>query len=138
MTTTDDVRALTLRQPWATLVAEHGKDVENRTWPTRWRGTLLIHAGQGFDPGCPPSARRRTPALPAGAFLAAAALTDCHQHRPGCCASTWAEPDAYHWVLTGIRPLSVPVPCSGARGLWRPDPELIALARRRLSRAAAR
>ena len=38
------VRALTIRQPWAWAVARGGKDVENRSWRTAYRGPLLIHA----------------------------------------------------------------------------------------------
>ena len=38
-------RALSIRQPWAWLILHAGKDVENRTWKTHLRGTVLIHAG---------------------------------------------------------------------------------------------
>jgi hypothetical protein len=37
-------KALSIRQPWAYLVAAGIKDIENRTWLTRYRGRLLIHA----------------------------------------------------------------------------------------------
>lgn len=43
---TAPVKALSIRQPWAWLIAHGYKDVENRTWPTNFRGKLLIHAGQ--------------------------------------------------------------------------------------------
>jgi hypothetical protein len=43
------IRALSIRQPWAWLVANGYKDVENRSWPTPHRGDTLIHAGQVFD-----------------------------------------------------------------------------------------
>lgn len=39
------VRALSLRQPWAWLVL-HGKDIENRKWPTKLRGEFFIHAAK--------------------------------------------------------------------------------------------
>ncbi|HOW47347.1 MAG TPA: ASCH domain-containing protein [Rubrivivax sp.] len=42
--------ALSIRQPWAWLVANGIKPVENRTWPTRHRGPTLIHAGLVFEP----------------------------------------------------------------------------------------
>jgi hypothetical protein len=41
--------ALSVRQPWATAIIFGGKDIENRTWPTRYRGRVLIHAGKGMD-----------------------------------------------------------------------------------------
>ena len=39
--------ALSIRQPWAWLIL-NGKDVENRQWPTRFRGRFLIHASKGM------------------------------------------------------------------------------------------
>ena len=43
------MKVLSIRQPWAQLVASGAKDVENRTWPTRYRGPVLIHASQRAD-----------------------------------------------------------------------------------------
>lgn len=42
-------KTLTLTQPWATLVAKGQKLVETRTWLTRYRGPILIHAAQGIS-----------------------------------------------------------------------------------------
>jgi hypothetical protein len=39
------VKALTLHQPWASLVAAGVKMIETRSWSTRYRGPLAIHAG---------------------------------------------------------------------------------------------
>ncbi|HET9893736.1 MAG TPA: ASCH domain-containing protein [Streptosporangiaceae bacterium] len=38
--------ALTVHQPWAAAIMWAGKNVENRTWPTKYRGPLLIHAAR--------------------------------------------------------------------------------------------
>lgn len=43
------MKTLSIRQPWAWLIAHGYKDVENRTWGTNIRGSFLIHAGQTFD-----------------------------------------------------------------------------------------
>lgn len=40
--------ALSIRQPWAWLIIHGGKDIENRNWPTRFRGRLLVHASKGM------------------------------------------------------------------------------------------
>ena len=40
--------ALSIRQPWAWLILNGGKDIENRNWPTRFRGRFLIHAAKGM------------------------------------------------------------------------------------------
>lgn len=42
------MKALTLWQPWATLVALQQKKIETRSWGTTYRGTLAIHAAQNF------------------------------------------------------------------------------------------
>src|SRR3954462_15938308 len=43
------MRALSVRQPWASLIAHGHKLIENRSWCTSYRGPLLIHAGQSVD-----------------------------------------------------------------------------------------
>jgi ASCH domain len=41
------MRALSIKQPWAGLIAAGIKDIENRSWRTRYRGGVLIHASTG-------------------------------------------------------------------------------------------
>lgn len=43
------MKVLTLKQPWATLVAEGIKKIEFRSWKTNYRGKILIHAGASID-----------------------------------------------------------------------------------------
>jgi len=45
----NDLRALSVWQPWAWLIVRGYKDIENRTWQTGYRGTILIHAPKKFD-----------------------------------------------------------------------------------------
>ena len=40
------IKALSIRQPWAWLIVNGIKDVENRSWNTQHRGPLLIHAAK--------------------------------------------------------------------------------------------
>jgi len=42
------MKALTLTQPWATLVAIGAKKIETRSWSTAYRGPLAIHAAKTF------------------------------------------------------------------------------------------
>ena len=42
---------ITLTQPWATLVAIGAKKIETRSWATKYRGPLLIHAAAGYGKG---------------------------------------------------------------------------------------
>jgi len=39
------MKALSIRQPWAWLIVNGHKDIENRTWATKFRGEVLVHAG---------------------------------------------------------------------------------------------
>lgn len=43
------VKALSIMQPWAWLIVNGHKDVENRSWEAGYRGPLLIHAGKKLD-----------------------------------------------------------------------------------------
>lgn len=40
------MRALSIRQPWASSILHLGKDVENRVWRTSVRGHVVLHAAQ--------------------------------------------------------------------------------------------
>jgi len=42
------MKALTLTQPWASLMAVGAKTIETRSWETMYRGGLVIHAAKGF------------------------------------------------------------------------------------------
>jgi activating signal cointegrator 1 len=44
------VKALTIRQPWASLIAAGVKTIETRGWRTSYRGDILIHAGRTMPP----------------------------------------------------------------------------------------
>lgn len=44
------MRCLSLTQPWATLIALGAKKIETRSWATRYRGPLAIHAAKGLGP----------------------------------------------------------------------------------------
>lgn len=44
--------ALSIMQPWAWLIVNGHKDIENRDWPTKFRGLVAIHAGKKPDDDC--------------------------------------------------------------------------------------
>ena len=44
------MKTLTIKQPWASLIIEGGKDIENRTRRTHVRGWVLVHTGLRMDP----------------------------------------------------------------------------------------
>jgi hypothetical protein len=134
--TNDDVRVLTVRQPWASAIADGTKPVENRTRPTSYRGPVLIHAGLApadvTRETAPEvllrwSATRphRNAELPVGVVLAVANLAGVHADRGSCCGP-WAERGAWHWRFDEVVALERPVAHRGALGLPRATPELLA------------
>lgn len=75
------MKALSIRQPWAWLIAIGAKDVENRTWSTSYRGPVLIHASKRLDRDAYDVLSHRYPIpLPnsygRGGFIARGALVD--------------------------------------------------------------
>jgi|SRR5947209_4848742 len=77
--------ALSLKQPWAALLAAGRKSIEVRNWPTARRGRILIHAARIADPR--PEAWAHVPpelrpiAELAGGVIGAADLTGCVEYR---------------------------------------------------------
>ena len=70
------MKVLTIRQPWATLIAEGLKGYEFRTWNTKYRGDLLIHAGKGIDKEAMKRFSDYNLEYPTGCIIAKAILTD--------------------------------------------------------------
>ncbi|UXX95798.1 ASCH domain-containing protein [Streptomyces sp. AD2-2] len=128
-------RALTVRQPWAALIAAGLKPVENRSWalPASFAGPLLIHAGTKDDadgwavPGVREALEGIGRSLAYGAIVAVVQRVTCHR-AASCCADRWGEPGAWHWVLEDVRRLSSPIPATGRLSLWRPEPEAVVAA----------
>ena len=78
--------AISVKQPWAALLVAGVKTVEVRTWPTRKRGPILIHAASAADDRPEGWALVTTPELKALAALrrgiiGAAELTACVRYR---------------------------------------------------------
>ena len=112
------MKALTIRQPYASLVIEGTKDVENRTW---YPGDEMI--GERF--AVHSSARPDTHALesfghllrgasPNGMVLGTVSLFAVVRDS----ASAWASAGNYHWLLAEPELFDEPVPMLGKLGLW--------------------
>ena len=71
------MKVLTIKQPYATLIAEEIKEYEFRTWKTKYRGELLIHAGNGVDKDALKRFEHLNLEYPKGQIIAKANLTDC-------------------------------------------------------------
>jgi hypothetical protein len=129
------MRALTLLQPWASLIAIGAKHLETRSWSTAYRGPLAIHAGKGWNDGS--RATLQFPAvqaalrgagmvemadLPRGCLIAVCELCAC---RPILAEPAEPErsfgiytPGRFAWELQDVRALPRPLPLRGSLGLW--------------------
>ena len=71
------MKVLTIKQPFATLIAEGIKEYEFRTWKTKYRGEVLIHAGKGIDKKAMEKYNHLNLEYPSGCIIAKATITDC-------------------------------------------------------------
>jgi hypothetical protein len=101
------VRAMSVKQPWASLIAKGQKTIETRTWATKYRGDLLIVSS-------------KSPRIqPAGFALALARLVECRPMTPqdetaACCG---VYPHAFAWVLKDVKSVA-PFPVHGRLGIY--------------------
>lgn len=122
------MKALSIRQPWAWLIVHGGKDIENRRWPTAYRGPLLIHAAKGMTDAEYGSARDfaqalgvlvpAPPDLQRGGIVGQVDLADCVTSRDldRIYGSNWFC-GPFGFVLRNPRPLAF-VPLRGSLGLF--------------------
>ena len=71
------MKVITIKQPFATLIAEGLKEYEFRTWKTKYRGELLIHAGKGVDKKAMKKFDHLNLEYPSGCIIAKVNLVDC-------------------------------------------------------------
>ena len=71
------MKVLTIKQPFASLIAEGYKIYEFRTWKTHYRGEFLIHAGLGVDKEAMKRFEYLNLDYPKGKIIAKCNLTDC-------------------------------------------------------------
>lgn len=71
------MKVITIKQPQATLIAEGYKEYEFRTWKTKFRGDILIHAGKSIDKKAMERFKYLELEYPIGQIIAKAIITDC-------------------------------------------------------------
>ena len=70
------MKVITIKQPYATLIAEELKKYEFRTWNTKYRGDILIHAGKTVDKKALERFKVYNFEYPLGCIIAKAQITD--------------------------------------------------------------
>ncbi len=127
-------KALSLTQPMAWAIF-HGKDVENRTWPTKFRGRVYIHASKKFDKehfnfiALSGIEVLLDEPLPQGEFVHGAIIgevdiIDCryrHGDMNDNLFSPWAVVGQYGFILANAVEYDNPIPCKGMLGFFKPN-----------------
>lgn len=111
------MKALSIKQPWANMIACNSKTIETRTWRTAHRGLLLIVASKSS------SKAKRRPVEPLGGHaIAVARLVGCRPMTPDDepAAKCACYPGAYAWFLDDIRRIR-PFPVKGRLKLYEVD-----------------
>ena len=135
------MQALTIREPWASLIVSTNKKFETRDWKRNYRGLLAIHSGKQSVPveDYPLGLEEILDDLEITQndlnnnkqkIIAIATLKEIHlmtdkfineQTELERLTGFW-EPGLYAWELTNIKPLSEPIAARGMPGLWEvPD-----------------
>lgn len=140
-----EIKAVTISQPWASLIARGEKWIENRTWSTNYRGELAIHAGKGLQYLTKEDIKQ----YPTGCIIAVGQLVACErldtiqqmsvseldQHDLIHLGAyrTWSQAAIHHyaegpwcWILEDVQPVDH-FPCKGAQGLWNINRWLLGL-----------
>lgn len=119
------MKALSIREPYASLIREGIKRIETRSWATKYRGEILIHASatkihkEGADLTNLVSETRQ------GKIIAKARLVDCVKMTPEFIATLsdterrcgFYSVGRVAWILEDIEPIEC-VSAKGSLGLW--------------------
>ena len=144
------MKALTLTQPWATLVAIGAKRIETRSWRTAYRGPLAIHAAKSWprealafasSQACSEAFKSRGAMywFARGSVVATCNLVEClPMQASGCLPGIFDDcpeldtPEErafgdysagrWAWILEEVKSLDHPIPAKGALGLWEWNP----------------
>lgn len=128
-------RILSVRMPWAALIIDGSKWVENRSWQTGYRGRIGIHASTQLakGPGVPTVTSRMD--RDRGHIIGTVRITGVHEASIAACALNDCAAGGgmfpgdpllggrfpLHWTLADPRPLVTPFHAKGALSLWHAD-----------------
>ena len=124
------MKALTIRQPWATLIMQGVKRYEFRSWKTNFRGEVLIHAGKGIDKEAVERLKKYLPEgkLPLGKILGKVNITDCVPMSEEFASmlskenndiyTTHSFSRNYGFKLEDVEVFDTPIDAKGQLGFW--------------------
>ena len=112
------MKYISIKQPWAWLIVSGQKDIENRDWPTRFRGQIALHAGKHVPAEIDLlliearfGVKIPREELKFGGVVGVAEISDCVRHHD----SQWFSGE-YGFVIKNARPVTF-VPWKGNTGI---------------------
>lgn len=113
------MKALSIRQPWAWLIVNGLKSLENRTWATNFRGAFLVHASHQPDMNQKEYSELRQAVhddfdvwmpeniadLPCGGIVGQAEIVDCVSEVSEEIDLIWHEEGCFAFLLDNPKPL---------------------------------
>ena len=129
------MKALSVRAPWWWFILHGDKDIENRDWSTRFRGTVYLHTSKWYRSGevledmhAIATLIRPVPEMfelahlraGAGCIVGRVDIVDCVSHS----SSPWFF-GKYGFVLENPIAYARPVPCKGAFGFFDVPDEVV-------------
>lgn len=124
------MKVLTVKQPFASLIAQGYKKYEFRSWKTKYRGELYIHAGNGIDKNRMEMVKDYNLNYPNGYIIAKVNLVDCtlvdekmnevlRKSNPNVYTHDYTG--YYAWKLEDVKILDEPIKVSGKLSVWNYD-----------------
>lgn len=128
------MKALTIKQPAASLIIQGDKKYEFRSWKTKYRGTILIHAGKGIDKPSITRLKKYLPKeLPSSSIIGTVDILDCILITPEFKEQLLLENKDiymrasigdYAWKLDNIVIFDKQIEAKGKLSLWDYDIEI--------------
>lgn len=124
------MKVITLKQPWATLVAEGIKQYEFRSWKYNYRGEILIHAGAGIDKDAMKKVESLNLEYPQKRIIAKVTIEDCLElneklNKEICSSNIMVYGNknrtGFVWKLKDVSKLNIEKIISGKQGIWNYD-----------------
>ena len=127
------MKALTIKQPWASLIIEGYKKYEFRSWKTNYRGKILIQAGLSLEKDMKERFKDYNLEYKLGYIIGEAEIVDCilvdeefNESLRNIDPIVYGRSnhvENYAWKLENIKKYDNPIPCKGKLGLWNYEGE---------------
>ena len=125
------MKALTIKEPWASLIINGYKEYEFRSWKTNYRGKILIHAGKSLEKDRAEKFKGYNLEYSSGEIIGEAELVDCikvteefdkklKKINPVVYGNS-GHVETYAWKLETIKKYDKKIPAKGQLGLWNID-----------------